>query len=69
MQADGRPDHPAQLRHPTDASLQRWREHLDAAAPFYCQWGVEILNASPISALTAYRKVTVETACRPLSIA
>ena len=37
--------------------VRSWRESFDACAPQFEQLGVEVLNASPISALQAYRKV------------
>ena len=47
-------------RNPDDASFRRWIKHFDAAAPVYASWGVEVLNASPSSALMAYQKVSLE---------
>jgi hypothetical protein len=38
-------------------SVIRWRQVLDAQAPSLKQLGVEVLNASAVSALTAYPKV------------
>jgi hypothetical protein len=35
----------------------RWRKVLDAQAPLLAKMGVEVLNASPVSTLTAYPKV------------
>jgi hypothetical protein len=35
----------------------RWRKMLDAQAPMLASLGVEVLNATPVSALTAYPKV------------
>lgn len=39
-----------------DRALGRWRETLDAAAPAFAAAGLDIVNCSPISALTAYRR-------------
>ena len=49
------PDHAR--RNPTDDMLAKWREQLDADAPVYAAMGVEVVNASPTSSLSAYRKV------------
>lgn len=57
--------HGAGLRNPTVASLKRWREALDRAAPSFAAAGVEVLNASAISALTAYPRISLETAFEP----
>ena len=35
----------------------RWRKVLDAQAPLLKKLGVEVLNASPVSTLTAYPNV------------
>lgn len=57
-------DHAAPLRNPRQSTLAEWRQTMDEAAPVYAEWNVEVLNASPISALTAYRKVSVRDALR-----
>lgn len=54
--------HAANLNNPTAASLARWAALLDRQAPAIAALGVEVLNASPASALTAYRKVPLEDA-------
>jgi hypothetical protein len=54
--------HPARLNNPTMVTTAKWRERLDAVAPAFAALGIEVLNASPISALTAYRKVSIEEA-------
>lgn len=52
-------DHAAPLRNPRQSTLAEWRQTMDAAAPVYAEWGVEVLNVSPISALTAYPVVSM----------
>lgn len=47
---------------PTKSSLAKWAQELDRAAPSFAAAGVEVLNASPISALTAYPRISLETA-------
>jgi hypothetical protein len=49
--------HPPALRNPSQAQFTKWRMAFDAAAPTLTAWGVEVLNLSPISALTAYPRV------------
>lgn len=49
--------HGAGLRNPTKGGLDRWRQALDLAAPSFAAAGIEVLNCSPVSALTAYPKV------------
>lgn len=44
-------------------ALGRWRETLDAAAPDFQAAGLDIVNCSPVSALTAYRR---EPLCKVL---
>lgn len=48
------PDHPPQLRNPSERQLQQWRATMDDAAPVFESWGVEVINLSPCSALTRY---------------
>lgn len=54
--------HPARLNNPTGRSLMRWADILDAQAPLLAAIGVTVLNASPVSALTAFPKVSLEEA-------
>lgn len=54
--------HEHHLRNPTKTSLARWRGVLDAQAEPLRRMGVRVINASPISALTAYPKMTFEAA-------
>ena len=45
------------LSNKTETDVIRWRKKLDAQAPWLKTLGVEVLNASSVSALTAYPKV------------
>src|SRR3546814_4935399 len=45
---------------PNAGNVARWRKALDGAAPTLAALGIEVLNASPISALEAYPKVKFE---------
>jgi hypothetical protein len=54
--------HPSRLNNPTGRALVKWAEILDAQAPLLAGLGVEVLNASPVSALAAYPKVSLEEA-------
>lgn len=49
--------HPRGLNNPDARNTARWRRLMDAAAPDLAARGIEVLNASPTSALTAYAKV------------
>jgi hypothetical protein len=48
--------HGAGLNNPAAQNVSRWRRILDEQAPVLCALGVEVLNASPVSALTRYPK-------------
>lgn len=52
--------HARGLHNPTESALSIWRKRLDAAAPHLERIGCEIINASPRSALNAYRKAPLE---------
>ncbi|MBN8292821.1 hypothetical protein JI664_12675 [Rhodobacter sp. NTK016B] len=54
--------HPVGLNNPRQGSVSRWRRAVDAAAKIAAAQGVEVLNCSPGSALTRYRKVDFEEA-------
>lgn len=49
--------HGSGLNNPQERAVNEWRERLDAIAPDLAARGVEVLNCSTISTLTAYRKV------------
>lgn len=52
--------HGAGLNNPSAVNMERWRADLDAAAPMLSALGVEVLNASPHSSLTAFEKRPLE---------
>lgn len=54
--------HPARLNNPKAEVLATWATRLDRQALRFLELGVEVLNASPISALKAYPKVTLSEA-------
>jgi hypothetical protein len=54
--------HPKGMNNPSDVNTRRWRQVLDAQAPLLRDMGVEVLNASPVSALEAYPKVNFAAA-------
>ncbi len=54
--------HPRGLNNPSPANIARWRRVLDAAAPAYAAAGVEVINCSAESALTAYPKRSLREA-------
>jgi hypothetical protein len=47
---------------PTETGIARWRAVLDRQAAYFAAVGVEIINASPFSALVNYPKMTLEQA-------
>jgi hypothetical protein len=58
-------DHGGGLNNPTDGLMRIWAKALDGAARSLQTRGVEVLNASPSSALSAYPKAKWEDAlCR-----
>lgn len=50
------------LRNPTVNLVRRWRRALDGAAKVLRERGIEVINASPISALENYPKMSLEAA-------
>ncbi len=52
--------HPRGMNNPTETNTRRWARVLDDQAERIASLGVEVLNASPVSALTAYRRVKLE---------
>jgi hypothetical protein len=50
------------LGNPDIHRVTRWRRILDAAAPVLAARGVEVINCSDVSALTAYPKMTLRDA-------
>lgn len=49
---------------PDEMAFKRWRQHMDRAAGIIRQIGVDVVNASPSSALTCFRKASVDDALR-----
>lgn len=56
--------HPSRLNNPGVHRMARWIAALDGAAPLLQQLGVRVVNASPISRLEAYPKMTLQEALR-----
>lgn len=56
--------HPKGLGNPRDGAVKQWRFILDGQAKRLKNLGVEVVNASPISALTAFPRMTMATAMR-----
>jgi len=50
--------HPRGLNNPAQANFEKWRKVLDAVAEPIKDMGVTVINCSPVSALTAYPKMT-----------
>lgn len=61
--------HGAGLNDPAADSTARWRRWLDAAAPQLEAIGARVVNLSPVSALTAYPKMTMDQWLTSLSAA
>jgi hypothetical protein len=61
------PDHDRPCRNPQPESVSEWARILDDAAPIYRAWGVDIVNCSPISTLTAYRRADIREALEELA--
>lgn len=54
--------HVAGLNNPTDRNVIRWRRCVDAAAEPIAALGIRVVNASPISALQNFPKMSLEDA-------
>jgi hypothetical protein len=54
--------HAEGLANPSEASVRRWRKGFEGAAPGLVRNGVTVLNASPISTIAAFPKVSLEDA-------
>jgi len=52
--------HPSPLRNPDDGIFYVWRKALDGQAPKLTARGIDVVNCSPVSALTAFPKMTIE---------
>lgn len=50
------------LNNPSQNNVVRWRRVLDGVADQFASWGIEVLNASPVSALQAYPVIDLKEA-------
>jgi hypothetical protein len=50
--------HKGGLTNPNAKNVERWRRVIEEAAPILGALGVEVINASPVSALGAYPKMS-----------
>lgn len=55
-------DHPYTHSRPSEANMKKWVPHLDKQAPVLAARGIEVINCSPVSALTAFPKMSFEDA-------
>lgn len=55
-------DHVMPLRNPRQAAMDKWRDRLDAEAPTLAARGIEAVNCSPVSALQAFERSSVQKA-------
>jgi hypothetical protein len=53
-------NHPSPLRNPDVGRFLEWRKHLDEKAPKLAAHGIDVINCSSVSALTAFPKLTIE---------
>lgn len=51
--------HPNGMNNPTERNVARWRRCVDAAAETIAALGITVINASPISALVNYPKMSL----------
>lgn len=54
--------HEAGLNNPKQASVDKWRERLDAQAPILRRLGIDVVIGSPHSSLTAFPKMGLKEA-------
>lgn len=54
--------HPPQMQNPTPYNIDRWRQMLDAVKPQMVTLGVKVINASQVSRLQRYPKMSFEEA-------
>lgn len=54
--------HPRGMNNPTEINVRRWCRAIDNAADDLEPLGIEVINASPISALTRYPKLSLKEA-------
>lgn len=55
-------DHPYTHNKPTAGACEKWAKHLDKQASVLTGRGIEVINCSPVSALTAFPKMSLEAA-------
>lgn len=60
-------DHEGNLRNPRQFAMDRWAKTLDAQADILEAAGIDVINCSPDSRLTAYRKASFEMAMAEIS--
>lgn len=56
--------HERGMNNPSKTTVEKWRAHLDGQAARLKELGVEVINCSLVSALTAYPKMSLEEALR-----
>lgn len=54
--------HPPGMNNPAQKQIDNWRKAVDGIAPEFTTLGIDVINASPVSALTAYPKMSLEDA-------
>lgn len=54
--------HPDGMNNPSDGNVERWRRCVDSASELIAALGIRVVNASPISALQNYPKMSLEEA-------
>jgi len=54
--------HPKGMNNPNEGNVVRWRRNIDAAAEVIAALGIRVINASPISALSQYPKMSLTEA-------
>lgn len=59
--------HPAPLTNPRQASVDKWRGHLEAQVPIFDALGIEVVNCSPTSTVRGYRKCELVDAIKECS--
>ncbi len=52
--------HPKGMNNPSTAIIAKWRKTLNENAPLLAQLGIDVVNCSEISALTAFPKMTMK---------
>lgn len=56
--------HPDWMHNPAENNIKVWRKALDGVAPIIANEGITVLNASPVSSLSAYPKMSFEEALK-----